>query len=238
MGNAKHAMGTTLKKGVNTVAELTEIGGVDMSADTIDVTTLSSSDGFREFIQGLKDGGDVSISGFFYPGDTNGQAAMLTAFENGTLDGYTITFPATMGATWTFDAIVTSYTTGAAMEDGVTFEATIKISGKPSLGVTASGGLTALTLTGTAGALSPTFATAKYNYSWTFTTLTSITVTPTAASHTIKLYVDGVFVENVSTGQASSAIAFAAAESKKIDLVAFEAGKTPKIYTVIAVRTS
>lgn len=238
MGNAKHAMGTTLKKGVNTVAELTEIGGVDMSADTIDVTTLSSSNNFREFIQGLKDGGEVSMSGFFYPGDTNGQAALLTAFENGTSDTYTITFPAAMGATWTFDAIVTTFTTGAAMEDAVSFECTVKVTGKPSLGVTASGGLTALSLTGSIPTFSPAFANGIYSYSHTFATSTSITVTATAASHTLKLYIDGVFIENLVSGSASSAIAFAAGQSKLIEIVAYESGKTPKTYTVVAVRTS
>ena len=69
MSGATHALGTKLKKGQNYVAELTEISGIDMSADTIDVTTLNSTSGFREFVAGLKDGGEVGISGFFYPGD-------------------------------------------------------------------------------------------------------------------------------------------------------------------------
>lgn len=130
---AKKALGTQLKLGSDAVAELTEIGGVDMSADTIDVTTLDSADGFREYLQGLKDAGEISMSGFFKPDDTNGQAALLTAFEDGTTDAYTIDFPSALNASWGFNGIVTGFSTGANLEDGVTFEATIKVTGKPTL---------------------------------------------------------------------------------------------------------
>lgn len=133
MGNAKHSLGTKLLKGTDPIAELTEISGVDMSADTIDVTTLDSPDGFREYIGGLKDGGEISISGFFYPGDTNGQMAMYNDFVAGTVNTYTIEFPAELNAKWEFSGIVTAYTTSAALEDPVTFEATIKVTGKPVL---------------------------------------------------------------------------------------------------------
>lgn len=130
---AKHALGTTFKIGTNAVAELIEIGGVDMSADTIDVTTLSSTDGYRQFVQGLKDAGEVSLSGFFKPDDTNGQAELLDLFDSGDVTAMSIVFPTSLGYTWSFSAIVTGYVTGAALEDAVTFEATLKISGKPTL---------------------------------------------------------------------------------------------------------
>lgn len=135
MGNAKHSFGTKLKKGADAIAELTEIGGVSMSADAIDVTTLDSADGFREFVGGLKDGGEVGVSGYFYPGDTDGQKAMYDDFVAGTVNSYAIEFPAALNAKWEFDGIVTAYTTGAALEDPVSFEATIKVTGKPVLTV-------------------------------------------------------------------------------------------------------
>lgn len=234
MSNAKHSFGTVLKQGVTTIGELTEIGGVDISADTIDVTTLASADGYREFIQGLRDGGEISMSGFFYPGDA-GQSALLTSLNAGTADSYTIEFPATMGATWTVVGIMTAYNTGSSLGDAVTFEATLKVTGKPSLGVTVSAGLSALVFSG-AGTLTPAFANGKYVYTYTHNAAT-ITVTPTAASHTIKLYIDGVYIENVTTATASSAIAFAAAESKLVQLVANEVGATPLTYTIAVART-
>ena len=232
------AMGTKLFIGANSVAELQSISGLEIKADTIEVTNLDSA-GWRNYIQGLKDGGEVSLSGYFNSSDTNGQYALYTALTGGTVTNFNITFPSALGAQWTFSGIVTGYTTGAAMEDTVTFEATIKVTGIPTLGVTASTGLSALVFTGgTSPVLTPTFANGTYSYSYTFTTATSITVTATAASHTIQLYVDGVLSQTLTSGSASSALSYAAVGSKKLTIVCYESGKTQKIYDIIAVRTA
>lgn len=130
---AKQALGTVLKKGTTTIAELTSISGLDISADTIDVTNLSSASGFREFIGGLKDAGEVGVSGFLNVGATSGQEDMLTDLVAGTVGAYTIEFPASMGASWSFDAIVTKFTTGAELEDAISFEASLKVTGVPTL---------------------------------------------------------------------------------------------------------
>lgn len=129
---AKAAMGTALKIGTYSVGELTSIGGLELSADTIDVTTLDSADGYREFIGGLKDAGEVALSGFLDATDTNGQKALLTNFNAGTAASYSIVFPTAISASWNFDGIVTAWATGAELEDGVTFESTIKVTGKPT----------------------------------------------------------------------------------------------------------
>jgi hypothetical protein len=154
------------------------------------------------------------------------------------LTAFSIIFPAIMGAEWDFNGIVTGFKTGANTGDGIPFEATIKISGKPSLGLTASGGLTALSLTGTGGALTPTFANTTYSYAFSGVTGTSVTLTATAANHTLALYIDGVFSQFLTSGIPSSAIAMSAVGSKKLTIVAFEAGKTQKIYEVVAVKTA
>ena len=236
---AKRAIGTTITKGGTNLGGLTSIGTPEKSADTIETTTLDVTDGYKTFIQGIKDGGEISVKGFFDTADA-GQMALDTAFEAGTLDTYVITFPATIGATFTFTGIITKYTPGeVTIEDPLSFELTIKVSGKPILATVASGGLTALTLSGTTGALSPVFANTKYAYAWSFTTDASITVTPTGANHTIKMYVDGVYVADITSGSASTAITgFLAATSKEIKLICFEAGKTPKTYSIIAIRTT
>jgi predicted secreted protein len=231
-------MGTKLKIGANSITELTSIGGLELSADTLESTTLDSLNGYRTFIQGLKDAGEVSVSGFFNPGDLNGQKAMYDAFESGMLTAFTILFPALLGASWDFNGIVTGFSTGAELEDGISFESTIKVSGKPSLGLTPSGGLTALALTGTGGALTPAFANGTYSYSFSGVTATSVTVTATAANHTLVLFIDGVFSQNLVSGSASAAIAMAAVGSKMLTILANENGKTQKIYEVVVVKTA
>jgi predicted secreted protein len=234
---ATRALGTTISKGATLIGGLTEINGVEKTAETIDVTTLDSSNGYREFVASFKDGGEVSVSGFFIPGN-GGQVALETAFESGVSDVYTITFPASMAASWLFNGVVTKIMTAAQIGEVIPFEATIKISGKPVLGVTASTGISALSFSGS-GTLSPTVGAGTFNYTYTFTTATSITATVTASSHTILLYVDGVLAETLTSAVASSNITgFTAQSSKKIDIVVYEANKTPKTYTVIASRTT
>ena len=233
---AKRALGTKLKMGTQYIGGLTDINGIDKTADTIDVTTLDSDGGYREFIASFKDGGEVTVSGFFLPGNA-GQVKLESAFESGTKNQFAIEFPVGFGASWEFDGVVTGVTTGASLEEAVTFEATIKVSGKPNLGVEPSAGISALVLSG-GGSLEPTFDNEKFGYSYTFETDTSITVTPTAAGHIIKLYVNDVFVQELDSGEESEAISeFSAGTSKKIDIIAFESGKTSKTYTVVAVRT-
>lgn len=138
---ATRGLGTVLKMGLDlqakVVAGLTEIGGLELSADTIDVTTLDSDGGYREFIGGFKDAGEVSLSGFFDPTTGNGQKELYDAFESGTVQDFAIEFPQSLGAKWTFKGVVTGFTTSTSLEDPVSFEGTIKVSGKPTLTVTA-----------------------------------------------------------------------------------------------------
>lgn len=234
----RHAMGTRIRIGGNFIAGLTSISGLDLSADTIDVTTLESTNNYREFIQGMRDGGEVSISGFFEPGDTNGQVNISTLFNSGAITAFSILFPSAMGAEWTFNGIVTAFTTGADMEEAVTFEATIKVTGAPNLGLTASAGLSALTITGAGGSLSPSFANNRYFYTYSGVSATSATVTATAASHTLQLFVDGVFSQTLTSGAASNAIALTLNVGRLVTITAQESGKTTLIYEAIIVKTS
>lgn len=231
------AMGTLLKIGANSIAELSSISGLSLSAETIDTTALDSTGGYKTFIRGMKDAGEVSISGNFNPGDTNGQYAVYDAFEDGEVLNLSILFPASLGAEWTFSGIVTAFSTSAELDGVVSFEATIKVSGQPNLGLTASAGLSALALTGTGGSISPAFANGIYSYSFGGVTAASVTVTATAASHTLLLYVDGVYTQTLTTAQASSAITMAVG-SKKLTILAKEAGKTTKTYEIVVVKVS
>lgn len=121
------AMGTQILKGTTAIGGLNSIGGLEMSADTIDTTTLDTTGGYRTFTGSFKDGGEVSLGGFF----EKEHATMLADFESGTANAYTITF--SDGSSWNFSGVVTGFQTGAELEDLVSFEATIKVSGQPTL---------------------------------------------------------------------------------------------------------
>lgn len=126
------AKGTKFEIGSKSVGALTSIGGVAASADTIDVTSLDNEDGYKEFVGGMKDGGEVALSGHFNYVD-EGQKALYDAFESGEASACVITFPAPSSCKWTFNGVVTTYETGAEMEGAVSFSCTVKVSGKPTL---------------------------------------------------------------------------------------------------------
>lgn len=131
------SLGTVLKIGetmsATAVGGLTEIGGIELSADTLDTTTLDSDGGYKEFIGGFKDAGEVSLSGYLDIASANGQKKMYDAFESGEVQSFSIDFPEGVGASWTFKGVVTGFSTSASLEDLISFGATIKVSGKPSL---------------------------------------------------------------------------------------------------------
>lgn len=129
---AVSANGTTLKftpKGgaQTTVGRLTAIGEVKPDSEEIDVTTLDSAGGYREYVQGYRDAGELTVEGFHHKNDA-GQAAIRTAYNAGSAGGVEITFPD--GAQAAFSAYVKSYALGAAKVDGaVGFSATFRITG-------------------------------------------------------------------------------------------------------------
>ena len=108
---------------------------------------------------------------------------------------------------------------------------------KAGLSDTPSTGLSALSVTGTGGTLSPAFGAAVRYYTYGGLTAASFTVTPTAAAHTIAMYVDDVFLQNVTSGAASGAVAMSIG-SKKVKLVACENGKSAQITEIIVVKTA
>ena len=126
------AMGTTLNVNGKTVGALKSINGIEITADTIDLTTLDNPDGYREKEPGMKDAGEVPVAGYLDGSDT-GQDEMYTLMHSGDTVPCTIVFPPKIGKTWSFNAGVSRFMTGAEMEDGVAFEATLLVSGKPTL---------------------------------------------------------------------------------------------------------
>lgn len=143
MSDAFWAFGSLLKLGddgttetFTTIAELTDINGPSRSKDTIDVTSHDSVDGFREFLAGLKDNGEVGMSGNWVPGDATQDetTGILAAFEDDELHNFELAVPNDdTGITLSFAAIVMDHNVSLPMAEQGQFEATIKISGKISI---------------------------------------------------------------------------------------------------------
>jgi len=229
---ATRSIGTKLKIGLNFVADLSSIGSPSMTTEELDVTTLDSEGGFREFIAGFTDPGEVAISGYFVPSDV-GQAELIAAMKSKEIQDFEIIYPPQLGASWRFQGYVSAFNVTAETEEAVSFEATIRVSGEPDLTLGESAGLTNLVINGSGGSLSPAFDPGTIFYSFDGVTSPTFTVTASAPNHELRLYVDGQFQEALTSGQPSSAIEFGPASSRKVTVVAHEKGKASVAYEVV-----
>lgn len=132
------SVGTKLTIDDKVVGGLTSIGGVEISAETSDVTTLDNTTGYKEYVGGFKDGGEVSLEGFLDGADA-GQDAMYKAIDDQVAHKFSLVFPEAIGKTWSFNGLVTKFATSVALNDGIKFSASVKVSGKPELAATSGG---------------------------------------------------------------------------------------------------
>lgn len=234
MPKKTHAFGTEFKWDGEKVASLNNIGGMEINVDTVDVTTHDSEGGFKEFIAGLMDAGEVPISGYFNNENSNGQLKMVTDCTSREIKMAEIVFPESTGASWAFQGLITKIKVGDnPTNDGIPFSATIKVSGKPTLTIARSTGLSAMTLTG--ATLIPAFAAATLEYVATAAQATSsVKVTPTAGAGVIK--VNGTIV---TSGQASGDVTLGAAGSiTNVVVEVKESDKAAKIYKIKVARAA
>ena len=131
------SVGTVLTVDAKVIGGLKSISGIEISADSIDVTDLGNSTGYKESLPGFKDGGEVACSGFM-DGADEGQTQLYTLLNSGAVVTCTIKFPTAIGKTWTFQAGVTKFATGVSVEDAITFDVTLKVSGQPVLAASAA----------------------------------------------------------------------------------------------------
>lgn len=133
---ATNAMGTvfsfTPSGGTKTkVGLLSSVGEIAPTSEEIEITTLDSEGGFREYMQGLRSAGEVSLEGFFDMNDL-GQAALRSAYLSGETGEIEVAF--VDGTAATFFAFVKGYKIGAAEVDGaVGFSAELCLTGAVTL---------------------------------------------------------------------------------------------------------
>ncbi len=109
------------------VANVTEIGVLDASAETIESTVHGSAGGWRTFIGGLKDGGELSMNINYDPAS---HGTIFTALGEDDVT-HEITLTDAGAAVVTFTGVVTGLSVGAPMDDKLTGSVTIKVSGAP-----------------------------------------------------------------------------------------------------------
>jgi predicted secreted protein len=112
------------------VGEINDIQPPSPTKETVDTTHMGSVGGYRQFISGLKDGGEVTFNMNFSYAD---YLVFKNNFENDDDPRwYRIKFPdnPTNPTHWDFLAIVTDIPVTAPTGDKVTTDITLKVSGQ------------------------------------------------------------------------------------------------------------
>lgn len=150
MSDAIDGFGVILKLGdgeasetFTAVAELVEIKGPGIKRDSRETTHHQSTDKFREFKPGLKDGGEVTAKVNLLPGNaTHGTAAggLLGTINDDELHNWKMVLPEDASEAqyeWSFAGFLTAFDPDYPKGDNITAELTLKVSGKPALAVAA-----------------------------------------------------------------------------------------------------
>lgn len=122
-----------------TIAEVQDISGPSLSLETIEVTSHMSANGWKEYIAGLLDAGEISFDINFVPSAaTHGfTTGLLSKMKVRALTNFKLLFPdAVLEAnrtTWSFSAYVTALEPGAPVQDKLSASLTLKLAGKPTL---------------------------------------------------------------------------------------------------------
>lgn len=130
-----NSVGTKLFVNSKKIGGINEIDGIEITADTIDVSDFDNETGYREKLASWKEVGDLTCSGFM-DGDDVGQDECASLLDSGEVVECEIRFPSKIGKSWTFNASVTGFKTGASIDDAITFEVTFAVTGKPTLAAT------------------------------------------------------------------------------------------------------
>lgn len=134
---AQFGLGTELRIDISAVFTVIpwvqSITGPDETFDVIDVTTHSSSMGYREFITGLADGGEVTAT-INWHDDEAAHTALQAAQTNRELTAFQLFWPGyDTNNLCDFDGYVTSLSRMSPTDAKITRDVTIKITGPVSV---------------------------------------------------------------------------------------------------------
>ncbi len=123
------------------VMEVRNVGGPTLSRDAPEATNMDSPNGWKEFIKGLKDGGEVTFEVNYLPATENTSTRLghnatdgvMADFGNDdTVDIWRV-YISKFDIAMNFHGILTGFEMDAPVDDVLTASATFKITGEPEL---------------------------------------------------------------------------------------------------------
>jgi predicted secreted protein len=118
------------------IGELIDITGPNMTKETIDVTNKDSVNRFREFLSGLRDGGEITVTCNFVK---DAFLHVKQSYMMDILETWIIVLPDTDNTEISFSGTVTSLGMSNPLTDKVSADFTIKISGEITITGDSSG---------------------------------------------------------------------------------------------------
>lgn len=114
------------------IAEIIDLTPPNMSRDEIDVSNHDSSDGYKEYIPGWRDGGEVAVRANWLPTNTTHDATtgMLASFNNDDAHNWRIVLPNNL-LTIPLRGFLTAFEPDLPIEEQGDLTMTIKVTGKP-----------------------------------------------------------------------------------------------------------
>lgn len=107
-----------------TIGEQASVTPFAIAVDSVDASHEESPSAWREFIPGLKDGGEVSLEIHYVPGGT-AEATLLAALR--TTQVCRVVFPS--GAQANFSAFITEMSAETPIDDKMVMSVTLKVTG-------------------------------------------------------------------------------------------------------------
>ncbi len=132
------AFGTALTKGTypgTEVAQVTNISGLSISLDTVDVSE-HDGDGWEEHIATILRSGTVTLDIVYDPNDAthkNANGGLLYDMTQRIAGVWNLVFPTTPTKYFTFTAYVTGFTPSAPVDGALTASVTLKPTGLVTL---------------------------------------------------------------------------------------------------------
>lgn len=111
------------------IANVTSVKAPEIKRDTYDVTAHDSADGWREFVGGLKDGGEFSLEVNY---DPRVHDDLIADFDDTAPRDYKLVFPQSLGE-WDIKALMTGFSSEEPVDDKMTAELTFKVTGQPTI---------------------------------------------------------------------------------------------------------
>jgi len=129
------AYGTALLRGAVEIAQVTSVSGPGITLDTVDVTEHDGV-GWEEVVPTILRSGEITLELAYDPAEATHKYAsggLLYDLVQRTSTAYTLRFPTSPIASWTFNAYVTAFEPSAPVDGALTASVTLKITGAVTL---------------------------------------------------------------------------------------------------------